>query len=222
MHNAPRHISHFVRQMFSGNTLYSPLTQVLLSLPARTYKIFRQLVIPTEDGITTLDWVVIRHDCVFLIEGYQESRNDHPATPDWQAQWARVRQKGLDLGALLHQVHYTGVVQPVLVTQEPQMIKESGDMPILNITDLAAYLNAYTPDRRVTKPANAIALCRAVVKSMHARRYRSLATLRNKTHQENYVWMRDFKPHVIRSSQRDFAFKPALQSQAIYRKVKGE
>ena len=222
MHKVPLHISHFVRQVMTRNTHYPPLAHALLSLPARTYKTFRQLVIPTKEGITTLEWVVIRYDCVFLIEGCQEDRDDHPTHPCLHDQWNTTRQKGLDLGALLRQVHYTGVVQPVLVTLTPQVLDVAGDPPILDISGLPAYLNAYIPVRRVTKPAYAMALCRAVEKAMYARRYRNLAPLRNRHRLENYDWMRDFKPPVIRSSQRDFAFRQALQPQAVYRTDKGK
>ena len=222
MQKAPRHISHFIRQALSRHTQIGPLDEALLGLPAQRFKCFQHLVIPTQDGITTLDWVVIRYDCVFLIEGCQESRVAHPTHPCLHDPWNTTRQHAQDFGALLRQVHYTGIVQPVLVTQEPQALDLPGDPPILDISGLPAYLNAYTPVRRVTKPAYAMALCRAIEKSMYARRYWDLAPLRNRHCLENYYWMRDFKPPVIRSSQRDFAFRQAMQPQAIYKTDKGK
>ncbi len=222
MYNAPRHISHFIRKALSRHTDTSPLAEVLLGLPEQRYKCFQELVIPTQDGITTLDWVVVRADCVFLIQDGQDSDTDLSTPQSQQDRWTAIRLKARYLAALLRRFDYHGVVQHILVTSQTLDCDVTGNLCPVTITDLGSFLDAYTPVTPEMKPAFAIALCRAIEQAMAARRYLNLVNKYTGEEREDFFWMQEFEPPQTISSRRDFAFRQALKAQATYRTDKGK
>jgi len=215
MKHTLRHVSEYLHDSLCKQNKQRPnLPLSLLALPFKQYKVFQNLVIPFKKDIAVIDWIIVRNDCVFILESFIEPDDTLQMTACIHYQFNQLKEKAQCLSDLLTQVQYKGSIIPILVSLKALTIEPQQDQVVLHIAQVSPYLLRFIPEKQVMRPGIAIDLMRQLQKAMHSPEKRRGMTHFQLSNIQYYHWMKDFQPKRVISCQRDFEFTPARQPQA--------